>query len=590
MDATHLTLSFQCRCAILQRHCRHDMRSTRVRLMAAAALFSSSSCLSMVNLAAEDPHERLEHTQQVDASLQAWLMERGVSMRQAAVRYLDERRGRGLVHTKSKVSEHNLTPASPPAPGRSDPMSTDGTGNFDVAKEGQVNIQEDNKAETPSRLRWKLWKPWRKVERSQTSTSNYVAAGRTTISMKEKREDHALMDEQEERIDSERFLCGCELQDAILPDPSLRERLFNRGIHDEWTVLATQVAVHKSLSLRSPLHSYFEAICVPVLEPHPDADKDLTLAIEASRKSWRLKWETGCEEEAKEYFQDILKSRSLEYNSEKIKGPTWDDFLWSQHMVRSRAVGLHVRGKELLCVVPGLDFANHDPVAPNATWQVLEDPSSQKGDQVWLVQAGDRTLGDGDEISVQYGEEKPNQELLFNYGFVVPGNPYKTIAVHPPLPPIQAWDDLLHAKANLLIQNKLVPRVLLGDPSKVKHSEDLPFESMQVLAVLAAREKDLKRWLDATNINIALNSEDWMAAYTLLAWLLEGKIQWLEEKTGSPIEDRKLIKHEESTMDPLRLQHVIHRLEQKELARDWLDWTRIKIRYLAKNNASLPEG
>eukprot|EP00236_Picocystis_salinarum_P003615 CAMPEP_0183825276 /NCGR_PEP_ID=MMETSP0807_2-20130328/1042_1 /TAXON_ID=88271 /ORGANISM="Picocystis salinarum, Strain CCMP1897" /LENGTH=566 /DNA_ID=CAMNT_0026070251 /DNA_START=130 /DNA_END=1830 /DNA_ORIENTATION=+ len=566
------------------------MRSTRLRLMAAASLFSSSSYLSMVNLAGEDAHERLEHTRQVDASLQAWLMERGVSMRQAAVRYLDERRGRGLLHAKSEVSVHNLTPASPPAPGRSDPMSTDGTGNFDAAKERQVNIQDDTKTETPSRLRWTLWKPWRKDERSLTSTSDSVAAGRTTISTKEKREEHVPMDEQEERIGSERFLCGCDLRDAILPDPSLRQRLLNRGIHDEWTVLATQVAVHKSLGLHSPLHSYLEAIQIPVMEPHPDADRDLTLAIEASRKAWRLKWERGCEEEAEECLQDILKSQSLEYNSEKVKGPTWDDFLWSQHMVRSRAVGLHVRGNELLCVVPGLDFANHDPVAPNATWQVLEDPSSQQGDQVWLVQVGDRSLRDGDEISVQYGAEKPNQELLFNYGFVVPGNPYKTIAVHAPLPPIQEWDDLLHAKANLLIQNKLVPRVLLGDPSKVKHSDDLPLESMQVLAVLAAREKDLKRWLDATNTNIALNSEDWMAAYTLLAWLLENKIQWLEEKTGSPIEDRKLIKHEESTMDPSRLQHVIHRLEQKELAREWLDWTRIKILSSAKNNASLPEG
>ena len=566
------------------------MRSTRVRLMAAAALFSSSSYLSLVNLAAKDPHERLEHTRQVDANLQAWLMERGVSMRQAAVRYLDEQKGRGLVHVESKVSVRNQTPAPPPAQGRFDPMSTDGTGNLADAKERQVNMQEDTETETLSRFPWTLWKPWRKDKRSLANSSENVAAARAALSAREKREEHVPKDEQEERISLERFLCGCDLQDAILPDPSLRDRLFSRDIHDEWTVLATQVAIHKSLGLHSPLHGYLEAIRIPVMDPHPDADKDLTLAIEASRKAWRLTWEGGCKEEANECLQDVLKSRSLEHSSVKIKGPTWDDFLWSQHMVRSRAVGLHVRGKELLCVVPGLDFANHDPVAPNATWQVLEDPSSQKSDQVWLVQLGERTLRDGDEIRVQYGAGKPNQELLFNYGFVVPENPCKAIAVHAPLPPIQEWDELLHAKANLLIQNKLVPRVLLGDPSNVKHCDDLTLESMQVLAVLAAREKDLKRWLDATNMNIALNTEDWMAAYTLLAWLLEGKIQWLEEKTGSPTEDRKLIKHEESTMDPLRLQHVIHRLEQKELARAWLDWTRIKIRNLAKNNALLPEG
>lgn len=569
------------------------MRSRRAPFLAAAASFSISSCLSMASLTSEDSDVRLERIRQVDANLQAWLVERGVSMRQAAVRFLDERRGRGLVHVASKVSVPTHAPVTPPAPGRgwgSGPLvAIQEHGNGDGANHIDVESHEDATQRRQSRSWWKRWQQRRTDERSHRNPTNEMATERTTYSDKENGKERIAIDVEGERSTSKRFLCGCPLQDTIVADPILRERLSNRDIGDEWTVLATYVAAHKSLGLLSPLHPYLQSMTVPVMDPHPDADEDLALAIEAIRKAWRIRWEGGCKEEANRCIQDMLKVKHPGFNNEGAHGVTWDDFVWSQHMVRSRAVGLHVRGEELLCVVPGLDFANHEAAAPNATWQVLEDPTGPHGDQVWLVRMVDRPLRDGEEINVQYGEDKANQELLFNYGFAVPGNPTKKIVLHIPLPPPEEWDDLLQTKANLLMQRKMLPRVFLGNPSQFKADQDLPIDSMCVLAVLAAREKDLEPWLDTANSENALNAGDKMAAYTLLAWLLEAKIRNMEEKTGSAYEDQKLIDREGNTMDPLRLHHIIHRLEQKELAQEWREWTKMKIQHLVHSNASQHE-
>lgn len=66
----------------------------------------------------------------------------------------------------------------------------------------------------------------------------------------------------------------------------------------------------------------------------------------------------------------------------------------------------------------------------------------------------------GTELTINYGN-KPNEELLFLYGFVEESNPNDALMVPLPLPPPAEWDAVLRSRVALLQRLGLSPQLFL---------------------------------------------------------------------------------------------------------------------------------
>jgi hypothetical protein len=106
--------------------------------------------------------------------------------------------------------------------------------------------------------------------------------------------------------------------------------------------------------------------------------------------------------------------------------PFWDDLLWQADepvtladwvlldaWFRSRAVELPGLGT---CMVPVLDMANHGGAAANAYYERI-NPGGEN-DCVGLILRPGYAVGDDEEVTICYGEDKSSAEMLFSYGFI----------------------------------------------------------------------------------------------------------------------------------------------------------------------------
>ena len=131
-------------------------------------------------------------------------------------------------------------------------------------------------------------------------------------------------------------------------------------------------------------------------------------------------------------------------------------------------------------IVPGLDFCNHHVTAPKCWWEVVapemeplppaakeqqgDDKKASQSAAVVTAVVADSPSGEvmvqlrahrgaplkqGEELMISYGD-KSNEELLMLYGFAVPGNPNDMVMLHCPLPPASAWDQVMHARVEVV--------------------------------------------------------------------------------------------------------------------------------------------
>ncbi|PNW80530.1 hypothetical protein CHLRE_07g321200v5 [Chlamydomonas reinhardtii] len=150
-------------------------------------------------------------------------------------------------------------------------------------------------------------------------------------------------------------------------------------------------------------------------------------------------------------------------------------------------------------LVPGLDFANHRHSPPPQCWWEVVAPerptgkdatgstgsasasatpssastsASSNATMVRLqLHAGTR-VRPGEELFISYGD-KSNEELLMLYGFAAPGNPHEFLMLYCPIPPQAEWDDVMHARMELLQSYGLRPQFFLPHPDSVSGpSED----------------------------------------------------------------------------------------------------------------------
>ncbi|KAI7503517.1 SET domain-containing protein [Hortaea werneckii] len=88
----------------------------------------------------------------------------------------------------------------------------------------------------------------------------------------------------------------------------------------------------------------------------------------------------------------------------------FDDWLQVDAMYRSRALDFPEIGH---CMVPCIDLANHS--AGESTIAVYE--KDEHGNATLLLR-DDKTVNEGDEVTITYGDEKGACEMLFSYGFL----------------------------------------------------------------------------------------------------------------------------------------------------------------------------
>ncbi|KAG2450452.1 hypothetical protein HYH02_004954 [Chlamydomonas schloesseri] len=208
-----------------------------------------------------------------------------------------------------------------------------------------------------------------------------------------------------------------------------------------------------------------------------------------------------------------------------LRRPTWDDWVWAYCVWWSRGQSLPVpesgsatkalaslsasngngsgagsgagAGRKVNVevvegLVPGLDFANHrDVPPPQCWWEVVAPerphakdaaggsvglaPSSSSGaaaaatadaTMVRLQLHAGAAVRPGQELFISYGD-KSNEELLMLYGFATPGNPHEYLMLYCPLPPQAEWDDVMHARMELLQAYGLRPQFFLPHPDSV---------------------------------------------------------------------------------------------------------------------------
>jgi hypothetical protein len=128
----------------------------------------------------------------------------------------------------------------------------------------------------------------------------------------------------------------------------------------------------------------------------------LAPATASKLRSLRREWDLVCESAADTRWYRTVGSY-LDF----------DDWLQVDAMYRSRALDYPLIGH---CMVPCVDLANHAP--HEGTIAIYEKDAS--GNAVLVLRDG-KSLKEGDEVTISYGDEKGACEMLFSYGFLDEG-------------------------------------------------------------------------------------------------------------------------------------------------------------------------
>ena len=202
--------------------------------------------------------------------------------------------------------------------------------------------------------------------------------------------------------------------------------------------------------------------------------------------------------------------------------PALQDYLWASSVFWSRAMafpcppeaapGSAARGdgEESALptpeegIVPGLDMCNH-VATPACRWTIygvepLETTGPAGRRHVHLVAAG-KGPRPGDELTIRYGDDKSNEDLLFVYGFVdkaAAGNARLMLPL--PLPgAADLWTPRLRARVALLQARGLPAQLFLpaeGFADRAGALGALPDLALRVMEVFVMDESDVRRELE----------------------------------------------------------------------------------------------
>ncbi|ORY05619.1 SET domain-containing protein [Basidiobolus meristosporus CBS 931.73] len=162
---------------------------------------------------------------------------------------------------------------------------------------------------------------------------------------------------------------------------------------------------------------------------------------------------------------------------------SFEEFAWADNMYWSRVISFQsalqsgdagrAERDEDCHLVPFIDLCNHS-LTPAAHWEITEHG-------IDLVQVGEQ-LDTDSEIHISYGE-KPNNELLYLHGFIIPENPCVQYMIPLPLIP----DELVRSKVGFLKALNISPQLVLT-PSDML--DDFTEDTWQLLCLCMVNEED----------------------------------------------------------------------------------------------------
>ncbi len=191
---------------------------------------------------------------------------------------------------------------------------------------------------------------------------------------------------------------------------------------------------------------------------------------------------------------NINNNNSNSPNSRVLLGDatyTLENWMWADAAFSSRMFS------DAKVMFPLIDMCNHSN-SPNACWQldtslhrILLVPSSQP-----LPSNSNSTSNDDNnnssnrnsnstsnsQVLISYGD-KSNEELVFQYGFALPSNPFDKVTL---LAFLSEEDPLLPAKVSLLKLYNLSPKLI------ITHQQGFTDESTVVAQISVADENDLQ--------------------------------------------------------------------------------------------------
>ncbi|CCG82532.1 SET domain protein [Taphrina deformans PYCC 5710] len=228
-------------------------------------------------------------------------------------------------------------------------------------------------------------------------------------------------------------------QDSVL-DASVKAHLKTLDFSDlpslnEKLVLTLYLSIHHSSSECCASHHEIAMDQLPsTIQNGVWTADDLGLsqlgpAIEAKRRVLERQWSSlaskVCTFEAWKWADSIVSSRCLGFAEVPLihlrTMHNVEEILLEHYTSLEVSQMFDLPRRPNLVLVPVLDLCNHAGPHRNARWDL--DPSGRPH----LLST--RQIEPGEEITISYGDEKTNDELFFNYGFVVPDNPNWSITL-----------------------------------------------------------------------------------------------------------------------------------------------------------------
>jgi hypothetical protein len=257
-----------------------------------------------------------------------------------------------------------------------------------------------------------------------------------------------------------------------------------------------------------------------------------------------------------------------------------DDWRWAVSVFWSRALIFPEPGASTQSfaegIVPGLDMANHGGARANGSWAVERDDSARRWafvirDSPWRS----RGLTPGTEVVINYGNDRPSEEMLFVYGFLDDHrvNPADSLLVTPVL--LDPDDEVTSRRNWLLVHAGLEPRAFLP-ASGLRSARDTTAAveaALRMLVIWALTPEEVlassEGWT-AASLDAALAKHRTGAALLLLRTLEQRQSALLA--TGTEAQDEQLLRDE--ALPPKQRAAVAYRRTQKKLAAHYLQAVR----------------
>ena len=193
-----------------------------------------------------------------------------------------------------------------------------------------------------------------------------------------------------------------------------------------------------------------------------------------------------------------------------------DKYMWTMSAIYSRAVDIIRHSAPARCIPPLIDMGNHNPHDVDDSIESLL--YLDKSDTVCIVNSTEKSRGE--EIYVMYGHY-PNSKLLYSYGFVVDGNPYRAIDLWPRLPSscVKAAE-----KQQLLRSHPLTAEQTFDFKGTIRDKYISP-ALLTTVRVISATEEEMESGIDRAFRGEIISPRNELESYNSLLNLIIARMQ-----------------------------------------------------------------